>query len=225
MARRGMWAWLVACWLVGGEAAAREPDPAASGSAGGDESVAESLAIAARIAGAPTGHSPSDARELAASIVREARAVDLDPLLVAAVIEVESSFRPEAISRAGALGLMQVMPATGAWLAARFGRPDHATDRHLLDPEWNVALGVRYLALLVRWFGRVDEALVAYNAGPNRARELLAGEERERWLAGYPRKVLERRDSLRSDALAGRPRPAPFRSSPAAERYRSAPAR
>jgi hypothetical protein len=170
--------------------------------AGSDEPGAEVRGIAARIAAAPSGLSREAATALAAAIVREARVARLDPLLVAAVIEVESSFRPRAVSRAGALGLMQVMPATGAWLAAEAGRPDRGTPPHLLEPEWNVALGVRYLAHLLERFGRVEEALVAYNAGPNRARRILSGEQRTRWLDGYPRKVLALRDRLRAEVAA-----------------------
>ena len=208
MTRGGVGVGLVAVVLLvaGGAAAERGGgrSPAASTARERENAaaIAEALGIAGRISGAPTGLTPKQERRLASAIVREAEAAGLDPLLVAAVIEVESSFRPGAGSRAGALGLMQVMPETGAWLAARFGAPERGTEPDLLDPEWNVALGVRYLALLVRRFGRVDEALVAYNAGPGRARTLLAGEHRTRWLEGYPRKVLALRDRLRREAGA-----------------------
>ncbi|MFQ5927906.1 MAG: transglycosylase SLT domain-containing protein, partial [Terriglobia bacterium] len=62
----------------------------------------------------------------------------IDPRLVHAVIEVESSWDPGAISRKGAVGLMQLLPATGR----RFGA------RNLLDPKENIAAGVRYLRFL-----------------------------------------------------------------------------
>jgi soluble lytic murein transglycosylase len=186
----------------GDAAAAPEPSSRRAPDHLDEHAAAEALGIAARIAAAPTGLSRAAERALAAAIVREARAARLDPLLVAAVIEVESSFRPRAVSRAGALGLMQVMPATGAWLAAEAGEPDRGTPPHLLDPEWNVALGVRYLAHLVERFGRVEEALVAYNAGPGRARRVLSGDERARWLNGYPRRVLALRDRFRASLVA-----------------------
>jgi soluble lytic murein transglycosylase len=200
MARRDVrWLLLSLGLAAGGTAAAETPagEAAAAPEPADAAAVDEALAIAARIGGAPTGLSPRAERALARTIVREARAAGLDPLLVVAVIEVESAFRPGAVSPAGAIGLMQVMPATGAWLAARAGRPERGEGPHLLEPEWNVALGVRYLSLLIRQFGRVDEALVAYNAGPARAREVLSGEARPRWLAGYPRKVLSLHDGLR----------------------------
>lgn len=78
------------------------------------------------------------------------------PEIVLAVIEVESSCNPNAISPVGAVGLMQIMPATGA----RFGADN------LLDPERNVRAGVRYLAWLhARFDGDLSLVLAAYNAG------------------------------------------------------------
>jgi TPR repeat protein len=80
----------------------------------------------------------------------------IDPDLVVAIIAVESSFDPTAVSQAGAEGLMQLMPAT----AARFGVDDS------FDPVANVQGGVRYLAWLFQHFGDdLDRVLAAYNAG------------------------------------------------------------
>jgi len=64
---------------------------------------------------------------------------NLDALLVAAVIRVESRFRSDAISRKGAVGLMQIMPATGKWIASQTGVNDFSPDM-LLDPETNIGL-------------------------------------------------------------------------------------
>lgn len=91
----------------------------------------------------------------------------LDPLLVQAVIWQESVFDPNAISRSGAIGLMQLMPETAEEIAMRLkmSSPD------LYDPETNIRLGTAYLADLIRQFGRLDLALAAYNAGPGAVRK------------------------------------------------------
>ena len=81
----------------------------------------------------------------------------LDSLLLAAIVEAESSFNPMAVSPQGALGLMQLMPSTGELF--------RATD--LLDPKVNIDTGARYLSTLLRQFdGDVTLALAGYNAGP-----------------------------------------------------------
>ncbi|HEY2460169.1 MAG TPA: lytic transglycosylase domain-containing protein [Candidatus Acidoferrum sp.] len=80
----------------------------------------------------------------------------VDPRLVRAVIQTESGWNPGAISRKGAVGLMQLIPTT----AQRFGVND------VLNPQQNVDAGVRYLkVLLERYNGNLDLALAAYNAG------------------------------------------------------------
>ena len=128
-------------------------------------------------------------RRIAVAIVREAHLAKLDPRLVFAVIAVESRFNPYAVSNVGARGLMQVMPATGAWLLeGRGSQLVHPT--HLFDAELNVELGTSYLAALASRFGSLEAALVAYNAGPAAARRMMADPStRRRVLAGYPRKV------------------------------------
>lgn len=84
---------------------------------------------------------------------------DVDPDLVRAVIQVESGHRPQARSAKGALGLMQVMPATGA----RYGVTEPG---QLLEPARNIDVGTRYLRDLYRLFdGRIELILAAYNAG------------------------------------------------------------
>lgn len=90
-------------------------------------------------------------------LVREAaERHQVDPALVRAVIETESNWNPSAISRKGALGLMQLIPTT----AQRFGAND------VFSPKQNVEAGVSYLkTLLERYNGNLDLALAAYNAG------------------------------------------------------------
>ncbi|CAN5889242.1 hypothetical protein BH23GEM9_BH23GEM9_01300 [soil metagenome] len=101
-------------------------------------------------------------------ILAEARERNVDPFLAAALIRQESLFNPSARSPVGALGLMQVMPATGAALARRLGIPRYRPDM-LTQPEVNIALGTAYLADQLKAYGnRLDAVLAAYNAGPGR---------------------------------------------------------
>jgi len=136
-------------------------------------------------------------RRVAIAIVREAEANGLDPLLVVAVIRTESAFNAYAVSGVGAMGLMQMMPTTGSFLATQRG----TTLRHrqtLFDAELNIELGTAYLAALLREFGTVEAALLAYNGGPGYARRVLRnGELRRRFTAGYPRDVAQEWRRLR----------------------------
>lgn len=137
----------------------------------GQPSAASALGRRALRAGAPP-----DTRTyrliyplLHVEVLREqATAAGLDPHVVAALIRQESNWEPAARSRAGALGLMQVMPATGRELARALGIRRWSTDQ-LLDPATNIRLGTRYLATTLRRFeGDLPRALAAYNAGPSR---------------------------------------------------------
>lgn len=83
----------------------------------------------------------------------------VNPHLVAAMIHVESAFNPRAVSRKGAYGLMQLLPAT----ARRFGL---RKKKDLFDPKKNLEAGVRYVKwLTARFGGDVEKILAAYNAG------------------------------------------------------------
>jgi soluble lytic murein transglycosylase-like protein len=99
-------------------------------------------------------------------LIREAASAHgLDVALLRAVIATESGFDPKAVSPKGAVGLMQLMPAT----AERFGvraQANQTWQERLTDPRTNLQAGARYLALLLRQFGgQLDLALAAYNAG------------------------------------------------------------
>ena len=113
-------------------------------------------------------------------IDREAKRFDVDAALVSAVIRAESNFRPRSVSRKGARGLMQLMPATARRLAV--SRP--------LDPAANVRGGVRYLReLLERFRHRPELVLAAYNAGEG-AVESSGGVPPYRETVGYVRRIL-----------------------------------
>jgi soluble lytic murein transglycosylase-like protein len=106
-------------------------------------------------AGAP--RSISGATDYDALIAQHAEANKVNPVLVRAVIEAESAFNPRAVSRVGAMGLMQLMPGT----ARELGVLDP------FDPAENIRGGTKYLrTLLDRFDGNVELALAAYNAGP-----------------------------------------------------------
>lgn len=99
------------------------------------------------------------------SIASAARTHKVDPLLLHAVIRQESSYRPSATSRAGARGLMQVMPATGRLMGVK-------NAAHLYDPETNINAGARLLSQLwSRFDGNLDLVLAAYNAGEGAVRK------------------------------------------------------
>ena len=97
----------------------------------------------------------------------------LDPYLVAGLIRQESEFNPRARSRAGARGLMQIMPATGRRLAQKLGVSGYSTGS-LNSPDLSLRLGTRYLRDLFDQFeNRIVLALAAYNAGEHRVEAWL----------------------------------------------------
>ena len=99
------------------------------------------------------------------TIVRaHARNYDLNPALLAAVIDEESKFRADAKSSAGAVGLMQLLPATAKGIAIHTGGSKFVTS-DLYDPEINVRYGAWYLHHLLQKYGDERLALAAYNAG------------------------------------------------------------
>ncbi len=99
----------------------------------------------------------------------------LDPYLVAAVVYVESGFDPTAVSPKGARGLMQIMPATGEWVAENMDKDafnmdiDAFNEELLFDPDINLMIGTTYLAGLLKQFdGNIYLSLAAYNGGRSR---------------------------------------------------------
>ncbi len=106
-------------------------------------------------------------------ILQLSTAYDLAPAWVGALIRCESNYEHDAVSSAGAVGLMQLMPPTATWIAHQM-QWDDPTDIDLQDVTTNLTLGCWYLRYLLDRFGRLETALMAYNAGPTRAEEWLA---------------------------------------------------
>ncbi len=92
-----------------------------------------------------------------------------------AVAETESHFKPDAVSRTGARGMMQITPETFEWLQMKTG--EAMTDDALFDPEINVRYGVFFLSILLERFGDTDTAAAAYNAGMNAVARWLENPE------------------------------------------------
>lgn len=99
-------------------------------------------------------------------IANNAEEYDLNPYLVAAVIHVESANNSEAVSPRGAVGLMQIMPDTGAWIAEKLNEP--FSEAMLRDPATNIRYGCWYLRFLFDRFDVTNTAIAAYNAGHNK---------------------------------------------------------
>ncbi|MBI5587005.1 MAG: transglycosylase SLT domain-containing protein [Deltaproteobacteria bacterium] len=98
--------------------------------------------------------------------VRHKAPAGVDPCLVAAVMREESSFNPKAVSVTGALGLMQIMPSTGMFVAKELGRAGFEP-KELLNPETNIRIGSWYLWYLGRKYNNdIVLTIAGYNAGP-----------------------------------------------------------
>lgn len=129
--------------------------------------LAQEQVILAELHRRHTGLADHEIIELARTIVAESRRHDFDPALVMAVIHVESSGYHLAVSHVGAIGLMQLMPATAEELAGKLDIPWQGPDS-LFDPLLNVKLGVAYLRQLTDRYDNMPTALAAYNWGPGR---------------------------------------------------------
>jgi soluble lytic murein transglycosylase len=102
-------------------------------------------------------------------VLGQAQDAALNPYLVLSMMRQESAFNAAAVSRAGARGLMQLMPATAQEVAKRL-QLSNITSERLHEPRLSITLGINYFTrMLQRYQGNVILALAAYNAGPGRA--------------------------------------------------------
>ncbi len=164
---------------------------------------------------------PNDARVLRAifpwprraAVEAEAREFGVDPALFAAIVRQESTFDSEALSRAGARGLMQLMPGTAAQ-AAR-GLDVAFAPEWLTVPDLNLHLGAAHLAALLKRFRRVEVAVAAYNAGAAPVIRWLTkpgAEDADQFIEqipyqetrGYVRSVLRNRELYRALYMVSR---------------------
>ena len=133
------------------------------------------------------GKSTHVSRTIVRMASKEAGKYALDLWLVLGVIQVESMGDAQAISNKGAMGLMQIMPTTGEWLAAQMGE-EWMGEESLLNGEVNIRYGVYYLYALIKDFdGSITLALASYYNGPTRIRNKL--EKGQRIPLGYVHKV------------------------------------
>ena len=144
-----------------------------------------------------TGLKISYINNLSGLIVHESKKYGYDPLLLTAIIITESSFNNWARSNRGALGLMQIRPATGKELAAEVSVQWQGTPS-LYNPETNIALGAYYLNKLYLHFGDLGLALEAYNHGPSRLKGYLKKGYRP---TRYSRKVFKHYGRLLSPPI------------------------
>jgi len=147
--------------LLGGTAVG---DRAGGGGKVGGATAKDELAAVARLAYGP-------------QIIAAAKARGLDPRLLAGLVQVESNFRPGAVSSAGAIGLTQLMPSTAAELGV-----------NPRDPMQNLLGGAKYLRRMIDMFGGVEAGLRAYNQGPGNQQRFPGGVTGE--ARSYPGKVL-----------------------------------
>jgi len=132
-----------------------------------NENLQTELRVRAALAGHGQRLSASEIERVTASILEAHARYGISADVLLAVIATESGFDTRAVSRAGALGLMQLMPATGQEMAGDLDIEWTGNDM-LYDPAINIKLGSEYLHRMFQKFGHADNALAAYNAGPAR---------------------------------------------------------
>lgn len=110
-------------------------------------------------------------------VLKYSNMYDVDEYLVYSIIRSESNYTKDAVSNKGAIGLMQIMPDTGMWVAEKL-KIENFTSEDLFDTEKNIMIGVWYFKYLLDKFnGEVSLAVTAYNAGPTNVNKWLSQKE------------------------------------------------
>ncbi|GAB4113574.1 MAG: hypothetical protein Kow00103_05820 [Candidatus Caldatribacteriota bacterium] len=144
-----------------------------------------------------------DIYEIAKTIYEESIKYDFNPLLLTALIKVESNFNPRAISDSYAYGLCQVRRFIAPELAEKLGISWEGAEKTLFDPVKNIKIGAYYLSILNRDFEDLDTAIIAYNQGPYAVQENLSSNNALN--KNYLNKVLDYFSSLRGFNLEESP--------------------
>ena len=122
------------------------------------------LTVEHKVEASPQGQdyqlNTANQKRFTVEIARAAKKHQVDPALIRAIISAESAFNPKAVSPAGAIGLMQVLPQT----AAEYGVSE------LFDPVTNIDVGTRHFKRLLTKYKNISHALAAYNAGEGRVK-------------------------------------------------------
>jgi hypothetical protein len=149
----------------------------------------------------------AEAYSLAKLLLQLSERHQVSPGLLLSLIETESSFRAGVVSHAGAVGLMQVLPATAKEMAVRYKIYDYKNKEDLFNPRTNMMLGVAYIAYLRGRFGNSYHYLAAYNMGPTALnKRIIAGNYELGAISKYVSKIQSRtlklREKSRSPAAA-----------------------
>lgn len=102
---------------------------------------------------------------------------NVNEALICGIIKTESNFNPNAVSAAGAIGMMQIMPATLEWMQYAY-RDGEETEEELYNPEFNIDVGTQVMSVLLEYYdGCLETAICAYNAGLGNVDEWLENPE------------------------------------------------
>lgn len=111
--------------------------------------------------------------EYSSSVERYSSIYGVDPNIIYSIINVESKFNADAVSKKGAVGLMQITPKTGKYIASLLNRDDY-DEKRLLEPEVNIEFGTFYISKLYKDFnGNLNYILAAYNGGEGNVRKWI----------------------------------------------------